>query len=410
MTQGADDESSGGERRCSTEELTDSSPPERLPGPPLSPRHWTSSRSRPLTTPLHSTAVRVTRVAQRRGVTSGPRRTVRYMATPQPQDPDGLIGEAARSRAGRYFEAREVNQKIGVATAGDLWRWIQRGAAQPLNGAPLPLLAGDRVFYRGQCDADFGLTSALYRQCRDGRGRVTEEDLRHVEQRVLTAMRREGLGRRMSDGELLTVLQHHGIATRLIDVSEEAFEALYFAVNGSDAVDGRLFIIRLHDLPGGGFDQMSFDRDQGQDLPWRGVIVAKYRAAATWTQRVGVVDAQHLDPRMRAQRGRFLVGGLNKCYPGTDMRIGNDEVPVDERADITTLNINFPLYQRKVQGKAWRATGWTVRVHREWKAELRRRLKGVNEPITADYMYPPLGEVSRLARRVALDALKEGAP
>ena len=340
-------------------------------------------------------------------MTSDPGLTVRCMVAPQAEDVDRSDVKSASSRAGRYFEAREVNQKIGVTMAGDLWRWIECGAAQPLKGAPLVLMAGDRVFYRGQCDADFWLTSALYRQCRDGRGRVTEENLRHVELRVLTAMRREGLGRRMSDGELLTVLQHHGIATRLIDVSEEAFEALYFAVNGSDAVDGRLFIISLHDLPGGSFDQMSFGRDQGQDLPWEGVVVKKNHAAATWTQRVGVVDAQHLDPRMRAQRGRFLVGGLNKRYPGTDMRIGNDAVPIDERADITTLNINFPLYQRKVQGKAWRATGWTVRVRREWKAELRRRLEGVNEPITADSMYPPLGEVSRLARRVALDALKE---
>lgn len=125
-----------------------------------------------------------------------------------------------------------MKQKLGIASADDLWTWateITERRRPSLGTAELPV--GDEVVYRGQSHADFGLTSSLYRLCRKALpAGVKEKRLADVEAKVLAAMQGEGLGRRMSDGQLLSVLQHHGVPTRLIDFSRGPLEALYFAV------------------------------------------------------------------------------------------------------------------------------------------------------------------------------------
>jgi hypothetical protein len=68
---------------------------------------------------------------------------------------------------------------------------------------------------------------------------ITEKILIEAEIALISSMRAEGLGRLMTDGELMMVLQHHGIPTRLIDVSVQPLEALFFAVDSSGEVAGR---------------------------------------------------------------------------------------------------------------------------------------------------------------------------
>jgi len=46
---------------------------------------------------------------------------------------------------------------------------------------------------------------------------VAEADIAKAETTIIETMRREGLGRRMTDGQLLMILQHHAIPTRLIE-------------------------------------------------------------------------------------------------------------------------------------------------------------------------------------------------
>jgi hypothetical protein len=146
------------------------------------------------------------------------------------------------------------------------------------------------------------LSSSLYRLCRNEKGAtVTEADLTTAETTIIQAMRKEGLGRLMTDGELLMVLQHHGIPTRLIDVSTAPTEALFFAVDQNDAADGRLFIIDVHEpVP------LALDEEDPQ-LPWTDAVWGT-RTTKEWSGAVSIVDAAALDPRMRAQRGKFLVG------------------------------------------------------------------------------------------------------
>ncbi|MHA6757289.1 FRG domain-containing protein [Streptacidiphilus sp. PAMC 29251] len=161
--------------------------------------------------------------------------------------------------------------------------------------------------YRGQPNAEYGLSSSLFRLCRTHVERVTEELMERTEARIIGAMRQEGLGRLMMDGELLAVLQHHGIPTRLIDVSVRPKEALFFAVDRDDDFDGRLFAIQLHPK-NGKLDKINLDGSS--DLPWKGSALGTRYSKSAWTNRVAIAEPMDLDPRMRAQRGRFLVGGL----------------------------------------------------------------------------------------------------
>lgn len=317
----------------------------------------------------------------------------------------------AQNVAELFFSRTDVNKRFGIDSAEHLWCWLIGGASVPLSGHQAPLPTGDKVVYRGQARADYGLTSSLYRLCRTARpAGVKELDIAGVEAALIDAMRDQGLGRRMSDGLLLTVLQHHGVPTRLIDFSRTPLEALYFAVENHDTVDGRLFIVNAHGHPDGMAVNLGTPGDGTSELPWAGLARGTEYASGPWTQTVALVNSGDLDPRMVAQNGVFLVGGLNRRYAGRLIRATNpgatraEEISLELYADVTTLGINFPT--RATNGNAsWPATGWTVRIDAAWKPLLRERLKAESDSIWRDSMYPPLDEVWRLAAYAALQEL-----
>jgi hypothetical protein len=124
--------------------------------------------------------------------------------------------------------------------------------AEVLHWYTPELHLGNSVFWRGMACIEWELDSTLGRKAKQDlielwkpRGTLyddasQESDPRGVELQVLAQegrlledARREGYGylsgRRLSDLELLSVLQHNGAATRLIDFTEDPFIALWFA-------------------------------------------------------------------------------------------------------------------------------------------------------------------------------------
>jgi hypothetical protein len=304
------------------------------------------------------------------------------------------------SLAGDLFGDNEINHAMRINSAATLWEWIENGASAPVAASAKPVPSGPTVVYRGQATATHGLSSSLYRLCRSEKGAtVSEADLKAAETAIIQAMRAEGLGRLMTDGELLMVLQHHGIPTRLIDVSTTAREALFFAVDHNDAADGRLFIMDVH-TP----DPLPLDQDQ--ELPWADAVWGT-RSTGEWSGTVALIDAVALDPRMRAQQGKFLVGGLNRRLSGRFMWIGGSKVAAVDYPEVTSLGINFVDQRRpmNLRSKNWPATGWTIRIDAGWKPELRGLLEKCADSIRPDTMYPPVTEVKRLALSLARRSL-----
>lgn len=82
----------------------------------------------------------------------------------------------------------------------------------------------DRVLvWRGQSDADFGLSSSLFRAALMARtmSELSEQRLFELEAEIISYARASGLGRGMNNLELLHALQHYSLPTRLVDVSRD---------------------------------------------------------------------------------------------------------------------------------------------------------------------------------------------
>jgi FRG domain len=105
----------------------------------------------------------------------------------------------------------------------------------------------DLGVWRGQSDARWPLTSALYREVALQLGRVpTEADLVAAEQRLLRLARSEWRLDGIPALPLFARMQHVGAPTRLIDATLNPLIAVWFAVAaGSDQTDGRLIAFTI---------------------------------------------------------------------------------------------------------------------------------------------------------------------
>lgn len=282
-------------------------------------------------------------------------------------------------------------------------------------------VVSEACFFRGQASADWGLHSSLYRLL-DTRGvfeerkiNKNEKRIANAERRILDLARKNGVGRGLSALEALTVLQHHGVPTRLIDVSTDWKVALYFACETLDSVDGRLFLMATSSNRWFSDFSPRLSEDSSTLLWWD-----KY-ALSEWKQSVWPILLPFSDVRMISQRGFFLVGGLTCNYGGHNYYRGtkgsgenNQKLHNDDMRRVSSLAIEFPnsgsgmecgkrlrRFIEKRDDSKWSASALTVRVPAEYKFKIRELLKG--EGVFFDSVYPPVMEVRRLLKYAGAD-------
>lgn len=214
------------------------------------------------------------------------------------------------------------------------------------------------LYFRGQKDESWGLVPSLVR-CYPPKEEFLsaaeyEKYLTDLEVQMVAGAYSKGLVRNLGSVEVLSILQHHGVPTRLLDVSADWRVALFFACEptGQNA-NGRIYLFRVPssqrweytpwnkvsqklllkrldlsnvDLGSGGmldclFNLPMLKRDVV--LPWHHMISAvvpsgsslNHEASEAKSKGIGLLKVSRVDPRMISQEGSFIVGAIggNSC-------------------------------------------------------------------------------------------------
>lgn len=111
-----------------------------------------------------------------------------------------------------------------------------------------------RPVYRGQAEADWKLRSGAVRRLEKAYGDDYPKDanerlrlVKHYQREQLIRPMRVIDGADLSELQRLSVLQHHGAATDLLDFTENALVALWFACSDLSECDGKVFVFDIDD-------------------------------------------------------------------------------------------------------------------------------------------------------------------
>ncbi|MBS1836080.1 MAG: FRG domain-containing protein [Actinobacteria bacterium] len=152
--------------------------------------------------------------------------------------------------------------------------------------------------WRGHPDQEWPLHSALFGRVQHAGGAPPNEDeLRAVEQDLIASAsaRRMGGDATTPDLQRLAVLQHHGTATRLLDVTTDPMIALWFACEDRQYWDrpGVLFAVEV---------------SNAQHLDWTHEDTISTTVDSLEADQLAVYWPEPLDARIQVQRGAFVFG------------------------------------------------------------------------------------------------------
>lgn len=157
---------------------------------------------------------------------------------------------------------------------------------------------GDSLLFRGQANEDNQLIPSIGRTTAEGKALIEEERnmIEMARYKLPTVFTKD-----LEPIELLALLQHHGIPTRLLDVSENALVGLYFSCHDDKTTigkNGEVIVFKTNDLDVANYPKVNaicesyknhseFDKDNNENIMF--------------------VYAPSYSLRQNIQRGRYIL-------------------------------------------------------------------------------------------------------
>lgn len=178
------------------------------------------------------------------------------------------------------------------------------------------------LWYRGCGDSDHRLEPTLFRHPT----RKTITDLLNLEANLLTHFRQRSLpyisNQTINDWDLLFLMQHFGVPTRLLDWTENPYIALYFALSSAKGDSSTGTEIFKKDASIWVLDPVEWNRHSLKHMSYKdGILSVADARIKTYTPSSNHHDTgemlnqsvtiygTHNSPRIIAQRGAFMVFG-----------------------------------------------------------------------------------------------------
>lgn len=234
--------------------------------------------------------------------------------------------------------------------------------------------ADDPWLWRGQANGAYALEPAIHTRIRAHAPVFDDTQVANYTAILLRAAREAKLneheGVNLPDMALLALLQHHGAATPLLDVSLDPLVGLYMATVSpnlaDDETDGALFAIRRPNRQLADFDSRAF-REVYDSIGNEVVMYA----------------APDVSERLSIQRGHFLLGPIST----KDSRIS---IPLS--LDPGTAADNWLHRRMRARGSQRRPSTATsdvavFRVTAKFKQDIRSWLEE-RSGLTKDFVYP----------------------
>ena len=267
---------------------------------------------------------------------------------------------------------------------------------------------GRTLYFRGESNSTWALRPSVMRQSKDGAFRLRSHEGEML--RALISRRPEDFGGMTSALEQMVIAQHHGLKTRLLDVTRNPCVALFSACENRDpacnAKDGRLHVFAVQKELVKPFDSDAVSvitNFAKLDRGYQNLLIGKtgedsqaddpdiplqyiYREAMRHLYhfirqekpnfeklidprdflRVFIVEPKQLFERIRAQEGAFIISAFHERF---------------ERNHILSHTKNLPVYEYD-----------TMIVPHEKKNLILEELSLLN--FTRETLYPSLDEVA----------------
>jgi hypothetical protein len=253
------------------------------------------------------------------------------------------------------------------------------------------------VYWRGQVDHRWGVRASLARLTETPTA-LRDPDLNAAETELLVDAKRWVTAtpvRPSNDLEWLALLQHHWIPTRMLDFTVDPLIATFFAAEGLDDIEGRLFAIAIPTSEGTISDAEASSFKISQMAQGR---------VRLWQPNPAI------SPRFSAQNGVFVLGRLPSTYPARhvwDATMESERLMT--RSEVVSV-MSIPLYfvstNRHRRPKSPAPSCFTVKIHVD-KGSIREQLarqsntgslRPPDGPINHATCYPDTEGMNRFSR------------